>query len=140
MNFAEIPLMNVMKAKLEFLSARQGVLAQNVASADIPNYKARDVAEPDFKKLAFGGQEKLSGGLKMATTRGNHISANAMSAGGGGIITRSSTYELNPDGNNVSIEEEMAKIAENQGEYQKVLNLYTSTINLFKTAIGKTGG
>lgn len=144
MSFADIPLVAVMKAKLDYLSARQAVLAQNVASADLPNYKAQDVAEPDFKKMAFGGKTgsgSSSGGqLKMATTNAKHIAAMPVNAGGGNVITRSSTFERNPNGNNVAIEEEMAKLSSNQGEYQKVLNLYSNTIALFKTAIDKTGG
>jgi flagellar basal-body rod protein FlgB len=139
MDFAAIPLMNVMKAKLNFLSERQGALAQNVASADIPNYQAKDVAEPDFKKMAFSGGD---GGqqLQVTTTNAKHIPALPMAAGGSNIINRASTFERNPSGNNVSIEEEMAKIADNQAEYQKVLNLYSKTIKMFNTAIGKPTG
>ena len=144
MSFAEIPLVAVMKAKLDYLSSRQAALAQNVASADLPNYKAQDVQEPDFKKMAFGGggaNGSSSGGqLKMATTNAKHISSMPVNAGGGNVITRASTFERNPNRNNVSIEEEMAKLSSNQGEYQKVLNLYSSTMSLFKTALDKTGG
>ncbi len=53
---------------------------------------------------------------------------------------RKNTYETSPTGNNVVIEEEMAKIAENQAEYQKVVSLYGKTISMFKNALGSNGG
>ena len=140
MDFAGIPLFNVMKAKLGYLSERQGVLAQNVANADMPSYKAKDVLAPDFKKMVAASAQNSKGGLQMATTNSKHINASAAYQASGNIMTRASSFELNPSGNNVSIEEEMAKVAENQAEYQKVLNLYRKSVDMFKTAIGKSSG
>lgn len=137
MDFASIPLFSVMKSKLGYMSERQSVLAQNIANADTPNYKAKDVKAPDFKSMvsASSGNQQV----QIAKTNANHLSGTAMPSVGGHIITRDSTYELSPSGNNVSIEEEMSKIAENQSEYTKVLNLYRKSVDMFKTAIGKTG-
>ena len=56
------------------------------------------------------------------------------------MIERKLTDELNPNGNNVAIEEEMSKVAANQGEYAMALNLYSKTIAMFKTAIGNSSG
>lgn len=146
MDFIGTPLFSAMKAKLSYLSERQGVLAQNVANADLPDYKAKDIATPDFKKMLAGGYSPAAQGLRgqtgiaLATTDAKHITASATSGGAYGIITRASTYELNPSGNNVSIEEEMAKISDNQAEYNKVLNMYRKTVDMFKTAIGKNSG
>ena len=136
MDFSSLSLFSIMKAKLNYMSARQAVLAQNVANADTPGYRARDIAEPDFKRMLSG--KSTDGGaarLKMATTSGSHITQ-----GAGGIsakvMDRPKTDELNPNDNNVSVEEEMAKIGQNQMEYQKVLNMYGKTVSMFKIAIG----
>lgn len=136
MNFSDISLFGAMKSKLSYLSERQAVLAQNVANADTPGYLAKDVQKPDFKQY----MGKTNGSLPLATTNEKHISAKNISSSGSRTINRDSTYELNPNGNNVVIEEEMAKIADNQMEYQKTLNLYRKTVDMFKTAIGKTNG
>lgn len=133
MDFAGIPLFSVMKAKMGYMSERQGVLAQNVANADTPGYQAMDVKTPDFETM-LGSH---SSGLAMQVTSGKHITSGAKSSARYDIAKRASTYEVNPTGNNVSIEEEMSKIAENQAEYQKTLNLYRKTVEMFKTAIGK---
>ena len=143
MNFLEIPLFGVMKTKMGYLSARQAQLAQNIANADTPGYKATDVASPDFKRTLSAQQLHRSasqGGLSMQTTNAKHMSPKMGNAGNFVIIKRDSTYELNPTGNNVSIEEEMSMVAENQAEYTKTLNLYRKTVDMFKTAIGRPGG
>ena len=64
------------------------------------------------------------------------MSGGAAAAGNFKVENRKNTDELNPDGGNVVIEEEMAKAGQNQAEYQKVLNLYGKAISMFKTAIG----
>ena len=46
-------------------------------------------------------------------------------------------YEIRPRGNAVSHEEEMLKLAGNQLDYDAVTSLYTHSIALIKTAIGR---
>jgi flagellar basal-body rod protein FlgB len=132
MDFSTIPLFSVMKAKLGYLSERQSVLAQNVANADTPGYKAMDIPLPDFSKMAGGASQ----GLKMTVTNPGHIMHGPGQASAFKPEKRPSTYELSLNGNNVVIEEEMSKVGANQAEYQKVLNLYGKAVTMFKTAIG----
>lgn len=137
MDFSNITLFNAMKAKLDYLSARQAVLAQNVANADTPDYRAKDIAAPDFRALAGSGS--TGSRLTMTTTSPAHVATAAM-AGQFSMETRKKTNELNPNGNNVSIEEEMMLMAGNQAEYQKAMNLYGKTVAMFKTALGRGPG
>jgi flagellar basal-body rod protein FlgB len=136
LDFAGISLFNIMKQKLSYMSERQSVLAQNIANADTPGYKAKDVKEPNFKKMA-----KMAGGgavrkLPMTLTDEQHIPSKPGMIGMYKVEKRDKTDELNPNENNVVIEEEMAKVASNQAEYQKVINLYGKAVAMFKTAIG----
>jgi len=140
MDFMGIPLFSVMKAKLGYHSDRQSILAQNVANADVPDYKAKDIAAPDFRAIAAQLQTGSSNRLPLSTTNQMHVTSGSKSGLSFMPTKRASTYELNPNGNNVVIEEEMMRIAENQAEYQKVLSLYRKTIDMFKTAIGKPTG
>lgn len=133
MNYSNLPLFGLLKAKLNYTSARAGVLAQNIANTDTPGYRARDVKEPDFKNVLAQQQ-----GLQMTATSPKHMGMQ-MGAVGMQTIMRESTYELSPTGNNVVIEEEMQRVALNQGEYNKALNLYRKTVQMFKTALGSQG-
>lgn len=138
MDFSKLTLFSTMKSKLEYHSARQSVLARNIANADTPDYQAQDVATPDFKRMAEHMGTPSAQKLPIMTTNAKHISA-SQPKGGFKIVARENTYELSPTGNNVVIEEEAMKVAENQAEYQKVLSLYRKSIDLFKTAIGRPG-
>jgi flagellar basal body rod protein FlgB len=44
---------------------------------------------------------------------------------------------MNPNGNNVSIEEEMQKVSMNASDYQLVLGLEKATDKLYNIALGK---
>jgi len=139
MDYSTIPLFTIMKSKLDYLSERQAVLAQNVANADTPGYQAKDVAAPDFKAMAQAAGGGAKGKLPMTITSSRDIQP-ISAAGASAVEKRHTTDELNPNGNNVVIEEELSKVATNQAEYQKVLNLYAKAISMFKTAIGNTSG
>jgi flagellar basal-body rod protein FlgB len=131
MALTDIPIFSMLRTRLEWAQSRQRVLAENVANSDTPHYQPRDLAPPKFDALAAGVQP-----LRLATTERGHIPG----LGGEGTAFRSErqgAYELRPTGNAVNLEEEMMKVAANQMDYQAVTALYTRSLNLLKTAIGK---
>lgn len=112
---------------------RQNVLAQNVANADTPGYRARELRPPDFTALLNGG---ASDGPAMMRTNAMHI--------GGGASGLSSfrlddtgDYEVSPSGNAVSLEDQMMNVAENQMDYQLATSLYSRSLGLLRTAISR---
>lgn len=137
MNFTNIPLFNAMQEKLKYHSARQAELALNVSNIDTPNYRARDIKAPDFAAMLA----KHSSAGAMLRTNAMHIQPGM---GGGSAVFKSTerenTYELNPIGNNVTVEEEMMRVAENQSEYQKLLGIYRKSLDMFRIALGKPNG
>jgi flagellar basal-body rod protein FlgB len=138
MDLGNIPLFGIMRTKLSYLSERQSVLAQNIANGDTPGYRAQDIAEPDFKKMVKASGINGQRNLQMTLTNSKHIAKTAPSAAFR-ADNRRTTYELNPNENNVVIEEEISKMAMNQADYQKALNLYSKGVAMFKVAIGKQG-
>lgn len=136
MNLSSVPLFEIMKGRLGYHSERQGVLAQNVANADTPGYRAQDIKAPDFRNLVASH----SGGLRMTTTHPGHISASNGTTSKFKIDEREKTNERNPNDNNVSLDEEIMKVSQNQAEYQKTLNLYRKMLGLIKTAVSGSGG
>ena len=52
MAITDIPILSMLRMRLEWAQARQKVLAQNVANADTPSYQARDVAQVKFETPA----------------------------------------------------------------------------------------
>jgi flagellar basal-body rod protein FlgB len=76
--------------------------------------------------------------LMLDRTEPGHIGA--VDGGSGRFaMSRPGGYEIRPTGNAVSLEDEMIKVAANQMDYQAATTLYTRSIALIKTALGKGG-
>lgn len=134
MNFGNLPIVGLMRNKLSYLSARQTLLAHNIANADTPGYKAQDLQKPDFgSELAKAGNR-----LGMTATSARHFNPQ-MQASAFQTVKRPETYETTPTQNNVAIEEETMLMAQGQMDYQTVTNLYRKTIEIFRAAIGSRG-
>ena len=132
MGFFEFPLTQMIDEKLRYHSQRMPVLAQNVANADTPGYKAKDVQAPDFKKMVEANQR-----FAIAHTSPLHLSSSTMLSPALAVVLQEAAYETNPNGNNVSIEEQIQKVSMNASEYQLALNLHESVDKMFNIAIGK---
>lgn len=131
MAITDIPGLSALRTSMQWHQQRQRVLAENVANADTPSYQARDLVRPTAQGLAAG----VKPGLSMARTNLAHISL----PGGDPTfaLQRPRGGETRPAGNAVSLDDEMLKIAQNQMDYQAATSLYTRSLGLLKTAIGK---
>jgi flagellar basal-body rod protein FlgB len=101
---------------------------RNVANADTPGYRARDLRPPNFERML----ETAS--VALATTNPTHIAA-----GSSALFSEDNDphYEVRPRGNAVSHEDEMLKLASNQMDYHAAASIYTHSLSLIKTAFGK---
>lgn len=131
MSVGDLPLLSMLKSKMRWLEARQRLLAENVANAETPGYRGRDLKVQDF-----GRQLQAATSVQVAATQNGHI--NGMSGGDPSFASdRSQPFEVTPRGNSVSLEEEMMRIAQNQTDHQTAAALYSRTLGLFKIAIGR---
>ncbi|MFQ5469349.1 MAG: flagellar basal body rod protein FlgB [Gammaproteobacteria bacterium] len=112
---------------LQVHSRRAEVLATNLANADTPNYKARDI---DFKEALSSAQKSSS---TLRTTHQSHI---GMQQGSAGLETLY-RVPLQPsvDGNTVDTQAEQANFAENAVQYQTAFSFLNGTIRSIKSAI-----
>jgi len=130
----DIPILSMLRTRLDWGQQRQKILADNVANADTPNFRARDLAPLKFDPPGMASDTTP---VTLARTEPGHIGG---IGGGTQFRTKSDQYETRPGGNSVSLEDEMMKVAANQMDYQAVSALYTRSLNLLKTALGKTSG
>lgn len=132
MGLSNISIFQALSEKMRWHQARQGVLAQNIANADTPGY-----TQNDLTPFSFDDPMRSSATVSMTTTSPTHFAVS--SSGADGFGTRSSAgYEITPSGNAVSLEDEMMKVTTNDIDYQTVTALYTRSIRLIKTALGRT--
>jgi flagellar basal-body rod protein FlgB len=116
---------------LKLRSQRTEVLAANLANADTPNYRARDI---DFRSaLAQAGAP--GAGVHLATTKTGHIGTGGIN----GSVAPELKYRvpLAPalDGNTVDTQLEQAAFAENSVRYQATLQFLSSKFRGLMTAI-----
>ncbi|GHA14577.1 flagellar biosynthesis protein FlgB [Devosia pacifica] len=112
---------------------RQGLLAENVANADTPGYQGRDLAPYSFSERL--GQVS-SADLGTRTTRPMHISVSSSSVSGHDA-RRLNSFEVTPEGNGVSLEDEMMKVTSNLMDYQAATSLYQKSVRILKNALGR---
>ncbi len=140
MAITDIPILSMLRTRLQWAQERQRVLAENVANADTPNYHARDLTP---LKFAAPTQTQTVAAAPLTTvalvrTEGGHIAGIGQSDTP--FRTKSGdNYEVRPSGNAVNLEQEMMKVAANQMDYQAVTAVYTRSLSLLKTALGKGG-
>ena len=131
MPISDIPILSMLRTKLQWHQERQRVLAENVANADTPEFKPSDLKPPDFDVSPSG-----LAGVALARTSPAHLA----SSGSGALqfaLQPGRNFEVVPTGNAVSLEDEMMKVASNQMDFQAATTLYTRGLGLIKTAIGK---
>ena len=130
MPISEIPLFSMLRTRMQWHQERQKVLAENVANADTPNFRTRDL-----RALDFGSQVQAASQVRVASTNPAHITG---AAGNSAFATAgNSKYDVKPAGNAVNLEDEMMKVASNQMDYQAAISLYSRSMGLFRTALGK---
>jgi flagellar basal-body rod protein FlgB len=135
MDYSQIALFRMMQTKMAYLSERQDELSRNIANIDTPGYKPRDLKPLDFKRLAQIHTNKL----KMRMTSSMHSGGTPKMPEEFRDEKQRKTFETRPVKNAVVLEEQMAKVAETQMQYQMTTNLYQKTASMFKMAIGNRG-
>ncbi|WP_024517980.1 flagellar basal body rod protein FlgB [Bradyrhizobium sp. Tv2a-2] len=135
MSINDLPALSVLRTKMRWHQERQSVLSENVANSDTPSFRPRDLVAPKFDQS--GGVTGAMGALPMLRTSAAHIAP----AGGSGDSfdqNKKAGFETRPAGNAVNIEDEMLKVSANQMDYAAVTQLYSKSLQLIKTAIGKS--
>ncbi len=133
-----LSLLNAITAKLKYLSQNQQTIAQNVANADTPGYRAKVVAAPDFRAM-LGRAGEVTGGRGGISVRVPRIGTATETASGVRVRDAARASEVKPDGNNVTIEEELLTMAQVQMDYAAMTNLYRKQTGLLKIALGRGG-
>ena len=137
MSLTDLPVLDALRTKMKWHQTRQRVLAENVANADSPDYRARELKPPEFGSML---RVNTPGAVSTRVTDVKHIEVAGRSdtAPRFGDDTQDN-FETTPSGNSVVVEEQMMKVAANQMDYQAATTLYSKSINLLRMALGQSG-
>ncbi len=134
-------ILSGIRTEMKFLSERQRVIAQNIANSETPGFKAREVAPPDFAALlgAQGGGVSSIAQPSVKITDGM-AALGAIQPRSAPIVLDKDITETKPDGNNVTLEDQLLKMGEIQADFATMTNLYRKQLSMLKTALGRNGG
>ena len=133
MELGKFTLFDVVKRRLSWLGQRQEILAQNIANADTPKYRAGDIEPFKFKDLLRPGATTKN--LNMNATAKAHLTGRRVAVRVFKEETDPRPFETNPAGNSVVLEEQMAKLSESSISHRLTTELYKKHLNMIRTAL-----
>lgn len=110
---------------------RAQVLANNLANAETPNFKARDI---DFQTILKGQVEQQSSSVGLDTTHHRHID---LASSNGSDIDQLYRVPLQPsiDGNTVDQDQELARFAKNAQDFQFSFQFLSNSFKGLRNAL-----
>jgi flagellar basal-body rod protein FlgB len=124
--------LSTIRAAINVRAYRQEVLASNIANADTPHYKARDLDFASALSAAMSGKGDGSVGMKLTSKR--HFAGEAGSPYGDDLKYRTE-YQGAVDGNTVNMDVERASFAENALQFETLLTVVRTRLGDLRAAI-----
>ena len=117
--FKDLNVLQLAGAKARHAAARQGVIAENVANANTPGFKAKDIEsfQDVFARDRTGG----AGGISSSTTYR--------------IEESSAPGAASPNGNTVSLEDQVWRSAEAARDHDTAVTIYSKAVSLLRAAL-----
>ncbi|MDP2795678.1 MAG: flagellar basal body rod protein FlgB [Sulfurisoma sp.] len=121
------------RTALNLRSYRQEMLASNIANADTPHYKARDIDFKSALNAALSG--KNEGSVALARTQAGHLPGSDDASPNGAALRYRGEYQGAVDGNTVNMDIERAAFAENALQTEAMLTFISSRFRSLSSAI-----
>ena len=139
MDIADIPIFQMLRARMGYLSERQRVIAQNVANGSTPGFAPQDLKPFNFKaQVAAASQPNASA---LAMTQPGHMQSRSAKTGTAAAVkaVKVQDSETTLDGNSVVLEEEMMKMTQARMDYDAAVGFYQKSLNLIRLAARAPG-
>ncbi|MBS7310008.1 MAG: flagellar basal body rod protein FlgB [Treponema sp.] len=128
---------DLIQRALDVNTLRYSVAANNMANADVPNFKRTSVNFESQLKKAFESEEKARNAFELKTTEPYHIKINNVidykTVEPQRVVDYASTEKAN--GNNVNVENEAMDIVKIQMQYKMLTMLESFEFSQVKTAM-----
>ncbi|MCP5405303.1 MAG: flagellar basal body rod protein FlgB [Pseudomonadaceae bacterium] len=116
-----------LSARMNYLTDRQGVIAGNIANADTPEYKPRELAFAPYL-------ERAQSDMGVRLTNPKHMAGGA--SGASNRLMESASY-IQHNGNAVRLDNELVKMNQTQIDYRYMTQLYAKQASMQRLAIGR---
>ena len=121
-------LAEALNDKMNYLAARQSIVAGNIANSSTPYYLAKDIeytAKPSNSSISAG----------MVTTNAKHMTGGSFKSAGAGYKQVEDKTFIRNDGNSVRTDEQMLKLANIQQEHAMATRLFAKHMALQKIVV-----
>ncbi len=127
MDADQIGIFSLAEKRLGYLDQRQIILSKDIANASTPSWRDQDLKpfEATLSSFTAAAEPVLTNPMHLSGTTGGPL--------------QDKMYrppEKAPDGNAVSLQEDMVKMADTDEAHELVTNLYKSYVTMFNTALG----
>ncbi|MFD1251566.1 MULTISPECIES: flagellar basal body rod protein FlgB [Devosia] len=132
MGLMDMPVFSALTDKMKWHQARQGLLAENVANSETPGYKGRDL-----KQYSFADRVSAMSSAQITTLATQPMHFSVSSEAGAFGAQHMANFEVTPEGNGITLEDEMMKVTTNMMDYQAATSIYQKSIRILRVALGK---
>ena len=130
---AKVNTNDLLHKNLKLKSFRHKILSNNIANINTPAYKAEEIVDAQSNGL----NARSFGKLPMAKTAKMHLGGNHNNSGGIAVEKLKDPEEVKPNGNNVSLSQQLVKLSQNQTDYDISLQSYKANSGLVASILGK---
>ncbi|SOC06832.1 FlgB family protein [Rhodobacter maris] len=127
--FEKLEVFQMAQSMAQTAALRESAIATNIANADTPGYRSREVA-------SFEDTYRSDHGEAMRATRSGHLGADGHYSVE--VTESEQTGAASPDGNNVSIEDEMVDAANTKRQHDLALAIYKSSLGILRSSLGRS--
>jgi len=121
----------VMKKSLDLMSTRQSLISSNIGNLDTPGFKASDIDFQGELREALGAK----GQLNLRSTNEKHFGPKNSNISSLTADPFEEEDAAKSNGNNVNVDKEMAKLAENQIVYNATIQLMMKRGSTVRAAV-----
>lgn len=142
MDLKNLTVFSLANQNMRYLTAKEKVIAANIANSSTPNYLPQDIQKPDFLRKM---EEVRHSNLTLHVTNSKHFAqlksetqkqpSNVLA-----VYTPQPKDALTIDGNGVIVEDQMNEASKASAEYKKMITIYNSYKNMLSTAVTKING
>lgn len=131
---SELQILSLAEALAEHAARRQALVARNVAHADTPGHRAQDLAPFSETVAARAAQDGES--LRPRATRPGHSGFADASGAEAEVVENARTGAASPNGNTVSLEDQMVRAAEAKMQHDLALGVWRKSLDILRAAMG----
>lgn len=124
--FQNLDVFRTAMAMARHAGLQQAYSAQNIANADTPAYKARDI--PEFQATLRDSQ------MGQRATRESHMNGSSDRP----VEVTERRNAMDPNGNTVSLEQEMVKAVGANRQHDRALAIYRSNLSIIRASLGRS--